>query len=154
ADKVYDRAITLDFDYRNQPFKVTDEVSRISLSSSKLQQLYDEAIADQKNCLTAADREKLDELSSFVYEQFDIAFGNRIMTQIEKLVPTYIACGGTKEEVLDFMFAQKVLVKLEGRFEEYVKGALNQLLQLLAKTYGPGVFKRSEKTIRSFIRKL
>lgn len=154
ADKVYDRAITLDFDYRNQPFKVTDEVSRISLSSSKLQQLYDEAIADQKNGMTAADREKLDELSSFVYEQFDIAFGNRIMTQIEKLVPTYIACGGTKEEILDFMFAQKVLVKLEGRFEEYVKGALNQLLQLLAKTYGPGVFKRSEKTIRGFIRKL
>lgn len=154
ADKVYDRAITLDFDYRNQPFKVTDEVARISLSSSKLQELYDEAIADQKNCMTANDREKLDALSEFVYEQFDIAFGNRIMTQIEKLVPTYIACGGTKEEILDFMFAQKVLVKLEGRFEEYVKGALNQLLQLLAQTYGPGVFKRSEKTIRNFIRKL
>ena len=76
------------------------------------------------------------------------------MNQIEKLVPTLIACGGTKEEALDFIFARKVLVKLEGRFEEYVKGALNQLTQLLAQLYGPGVFKQSEKAIRNLIRKL
>lgn len=154
ADKVYDRAITLDFDYRNKPFKVTEETPTISLSSSKLQALYEEAIANEENQLTDEDRAKLDQLSSFVYEQFDVAFGNRIMNQIEKLVPTLIACGGTKEEALDFVFARKVLVKLEGRFEEYVKGALNQLLQLLHQIYGPGVFKHSEKEIRNLIRKL
>ena len=154
ADKVYDRAITLDFDYRNKPFKVTDETPTISLSSSKLRSLYEEAIANEDNCLKSADYEKLEELSNFVYDQFDITFGNRIMNQIEKLVPTLIACGGTKEEALDFIFARKVLVKLEGRFEEYVKGALNQLTQLLGQLYGPGVFKQSEKAIRNLIRKL
>lgn len=154
ADKVYDRAITLDFDYRNKPFKVTDETPTISLSSSKLRALYEEAMANEDNCLKSGDYEKLDELSSFVYEQFDITFGNRIMNQIEKLVPTLIACGGTKEEALDFIFARKVIVKLEGRFEEYVKSALNQLMQLLHKLYGPGVFKNSEKAIRSLIKKL
>ena len=154
ADKVYDRAITLDFDYRNKPFKVTEETPTISLSASKLQSLYEEAIANEENHLTDEDRAKLDQLSTFVYEQFDVAFGNRIMNQIEKLVPTLIACGGTKEEALDFIFARKVLVKLEGRFEEYVRGALNQLMQLLHQLYGPGVFKHSEKEIRNLIRKL
>lgn len=154
ADKVYDRAITLDFDYRNKAFTVTEETPKIALSSSKLQALYEEAIGKAENCLSDADYAKLETLSNFVYEQFDITFGNRILNQIEKLVPTLIACGGTKEEALDFIFARKVLVKLEGRFEEYVKGALNQLMQLIQKTYGPGVFKHSEKAIRSLIRKL
>ena len=154
ADKVYDRAITLDFDYRNKPFKVTEETPRISLSSSKLQALYEEAIANEENRLKDSDYEKLEILSNFVYDQFDVTFGNRILNQIEKLVPTLIACGGTKEEALDFIFARKVLVKLEGRFEEYVKGALQQLQQLLHQTYGPGVFKHSEKEIRNLIRKL
>ena len=154
ADKVYDRAITIDFDYRNKPFKVTDEVSPISLSASKLQSLYAEAVANEENRMTENDYEKLETLTAFVYDQFDITFGNRIMTQIDNLVPTFIACGGAKEDILDFLFARKVLVKLEGRFEEYVKGALNQLMQLLQSTYGPGVFKRSEKAIRNLIRKL
>ncbi len=154
ADKVYDRAITIDFDYRNKPFKVTEEVSTISLSASKLRSLYDEAIANEANRMTETDYEKLEALTSFVYDQFDITFGNRIMTQIDNLVPTFIACGGAKEDILDFLFTRKVLVKLEGRFEEYVKGALLQLQQLIQTTYGPGVFKRSEKAIRNLIRKL
>ena len=33
----------------------------------------------------------------------------------------------TKEDVLDFLLTRKVLVKLEGRFEEYVKNSLKQL---------------------------
>ncbi len=154
ADKVYDRAITIDFDYRNKPFKVTEEVAPISLSASKLRTLYDEAIANGANRMTENDYEKLETLTAFVYDQFDITFGNRIMTQIDNLVPTFIACGGSKEDIIDFLFARKVLVKLEGRFEEYVKGALQQLLQLIQTTYGPGVFKRSEKAIRNLIRKL
>ena len=53
-----------------------------------------------------------------------------------------------------FLFARKVLSKLEGRFEEYVKNALKQLLTLINKTYGAGVFKHSEKEINGLIRKL
>ena len=154
ADKVYDRAVTIDFDYRNKPFTVTEESSPISLSASKLRAMYTEAVANEENRMTEADYEKLEKLTAFVYDQFDITFGNRIMTQIDKLVPTFVACGGSKEDILDFLFARKVLVKLEGRFEEYVKGALNQLLQMLQSTYGAGVFKRSEKEIRNLIRKL
>ena len=154
ADKVYDRAITIDFDYRNKPFTVNEEVSPIKLGNTQLRDMYEEAIANEENRMTDADFENLEAITAFVYDRFDITFGNRIMTQIENLVPTFIACGGTKEDILDFMVARKLLVKLEGRFEEYVKGALNQLLQLIQSTYGVGVFKHSEKAIRSLIKKL
>ena len=154
SDKVYDRAITIDFDNRNKQFEVEEEVSKITLSASKLQELYDEALAVEENKLTDEDYKKFDSLTGFVYDQFDLTFGNRIKTQIDNLVPVYLACGGKKEEILDFMFERKVLSKLEGRFEEYVKGALKQLLALINRTYGPNVFVRSEKTINSLIRKL
>ena len=104
--------------------------------------------------MTKEDYEKLNTITSFIYEQFDVTFGNRILNQIEVLVPVFIASGGKKEDILDFLLTRKVLVKLEGRFEEYVKNALKQLLTLINKTYGKGVFKRSEKAINNMIRRL
>ena len=154
ADKVYDRAITIDFDYRNNPFAVKEKAAPIKLSASKLQELFNRAGSVKENQMTEADYKKFETLTEFVYDQFDVTFGNRILTQIETLVPVYIACGGKKEEILDFLFARKVLSKLEGRFEEYVKNALKQLLTLINKTYGANVFTRSEKAINGLIRKL
>ena len=40
------------------------------------------------------------------------------------------------------------------RFEEYVKGALKQLNALIEETYGAGVLKRCEQTIKSLMRRL
>ena len=104
--------------------------------------------------MTEEDFEKFETITEFIYEKFDLTFGNRILNQIEILVPTYIACGGKKEEVLDFLLTRKVLAKLEGRFEEYVKPSLKQLLALIHKTYGTKAFVRSEKAINAMIRRL
>ena len=154
TDKVYDRAITIDFDYRNEAFTVDGDVSTIKLSSSHLKSLYNEALNKEENRMTEDDYKKLLKITDFIYDQFDLTFGNRILNQIESLVPVFIACGGKKEDALDFLLSRKVLAKLEGRFEEYVRGALKQLLQLLAKVYGSGVFSRSEKVINTLIRRL
>jgi MoxR-like ATPase len=154
TDKVYDRAITIDFDYRNKAFKVDGESAPISLSFSKLKSLYEEALSIDDNKMTEEDYEKFETITDFIYEKFDLTFGNRILNQIETLVPTYIACGGKKEEVLDFLLTRKVLAKLEGRFEEYVKPSLKQLLVLIHKTYGSKAFARSEKAINAMIRRL
>ena len=154
TDKVYDRAITIDFDYRNKAFKVDGESAPISLSFSKLKSLYEEALSIDDNKMTEEDYEKFETITDFIYEKFDLTFGNRILNQIETLVPTYIACGGKKEEVLDFLLTRKVLAKLEGRFEEYVKPSLKQLLALINKTYGSKAFARSEKAINAMIRRL
>ncbi|MDD6302843.1 MAG: hypothetical protein PUA56_06070 [Bacillales bacterium] len=154
TDKVYDRAITIDFDNRNDPFEVKEDQGPIKLSVSKLKELFELAKANKANIMTKEDFAKFNKITEYIYEEFDLTFGNRILNQIEVLVPTFIACGGKKEDVLDFLLTRKVITKLDGRFEEYVKPALINLRKLIEKTYGAGVFKKSEKAINSLIRKL
>lgn len=154
TDKVYDRAITIDFDDRNQPFKVDGDVATINLSNSTLQSLYKEAKANEAYQLSSKDMMQFETITNFIKEQFDITFGNRILTQIEDIVPIYVACGGKKEEALDFILSRKVISKIEGRFEDYVKNALKELLTLINKTYGEHTLKRCEQTINSILRRL
>lgn len=154
TDKVYDRAISIDFDNRNDAFTVNEEVSTITIGNSYLQSLYKNAQSEDANRMNEADFAKFTKITDYIYEQFDLTFGNRILNQIENLVPIFVACGGTKEDALDFLLSRKVIYKLEGRFEEYVKGALKELLALIEKTYGASVLKRSEKTIQSLMRRL
>ena len=87
-------------------------------------------------------------------DSFNVSFGNRIMVQIESFVPIYVALGGSKEEALDFMFARKILRKVDGMFEDFVKDELINLNRLLATLYGKGVFKESEKLIAKFTKRL
>ena len=154
TDKVYDRAITIDFDNRNDAFNVNGDSSTINLSRSALAKLYQEAKNNKSYQMTDNDYQKFQTISDYIYDQFDITFGNRILNQISELVPVFVSCGGTKEEALDFLLSRKVISKIEGRFEEYVKNALRELLNLIHKTYGKDVLKRSEKTIQNLMRRL
>ena len=154
TDKVYDRAITIDFDNRNDAFNVNGDASTINLSRSALAKLYQEAKNNKSYQMTDNDYQKFQTISYYIYDQFDITFGNRILNQISELVPVFVSCGGTKEEALDFLLSRKVISKIEGRFEEYVKNALRELLNLIRKTYGKDVLKRSEKTIQNLMRRL
>ena len=154
TDKVYDRAITIDFDNRNDAFNVNGDASTINLSRSALAKLYQEAKNNKSYQMTDNDYQKFQTISDYIYDQFDITFGNRILNQISELVPVFVSCGGTKEEALDFLLSRKVITKIEGRFEEYVKNALRELLNLIHKTYGKDVLKRSEKTIQNLMRRL
>lgn len=154
TDKVYDRVITIDFDNRNDAFNVNGDASTINLSRSVLAKLYQEAKNNKSYQMTDNDYQKFQTISDYIYDQFDITFGNRILNQISELVPVFVSCGGTKEEALDFLLSRKVISKIEGRFEEYVKNALRELLNLIHKTYGKDVLKRSEKTIQNLMRRL
>lgn len=154
ADKVYDRSITVDFQTKNEPFSVKEEVEPIHLSYSKLSSLFKDASAIEENHLTKEDLQKFNTITDYIYDEFDVAFGNRILNQIETIVPLYIALGGKKEEILDFMLTRKVVCKLEGRFEDFVKPALKNLLVLLDKTYGKGDFPNSAAYINKLIKKL
>ncbi|MCI5939083.1 MAG: hypothetical protein SOU07_02125 [Bacilli bacterium] len=154
TDKVYDRAITIDFEDRNDAFLVEGDASPVNLSNSKLQELYNNAKANESFKMTDKDFEKFTKITSFIKDEFDITFGNRILTQIEEIVPIFVSCGGKKEDALDFLLSRKVISKIEGRFEDYVKVALKELLTLINKTYGANVLKRSEQTINSILRRL
>ena len=153
TDKVYDRAIVLSFDERNEAFEVEGDVEEVSLSYDGLMKLFSEARKNDDYRLTKKDWEPFIALSKNVQEAFDVTYGNRIYNQIENFVPVYCACGGTKTEALDFMFARKVLRKLEGRFEDYVREALKELLKDIDRTYGKNAFPESTTLIRHYLRR-
>lgn len=154
TDKVYDRAITMEFSDKNIPFEVTGNADKIKLSASKLDELFAAAISTPEYRMTEDDYAKLNTICEYVYDQFGIAIGNRIMNQVANVVPAFMACGGTKDAAIDFMLSKKLVSKIEGRFEEYVKDALNGLIQLLHKTYGVGALKLTERTAQSIMRTL
>ncbi len=154
TDKVYDRAITIDFDDRNEPFTSTGESEKITLSYTRLQELFAEAINEETNQLSMEEYKKFKTLTDYTYDMFEITFGNRIMRQIQLFVPVYVACGGKKEEALDFMFARKVVSKLEGRFEDYIKDGLLDLKTLIVMTYGENTFLQTNHMIDKLLRKL
>jgi MoxR-like ATPase len=154
TDKVYDRAITISFDERNEPFEVTGEVKKVALSYDRLEALYAEAEANPDWAFTSEDYKKFQNLVNFAYEKFDLAIGNRILHQIQLLVPVYVAAGGLKEDALDFMFDHKVLSKLEGRYEDYIRSGLLQLKEIIAKTYGEKAFPESRAHLERIVRKL
>ena len=153
TDKVYDRAITLNFETNNQPFTVNEDVKSITISGSYFANLFKEA-KEKQTGLTADDRQKLKKVLDFVYSRFDLSIGNRILHQIEEIVPCFVACGGKKEDAIDFMLCKKLFAKLEGRFEEYVKSSLNETIELIQETYGQGVLHRSEQVLRKIEKSL
>lgn len=153
TDKVYDRAITISFDDKNEYFEVDDEVKEISISYTYLQQLFREAQENNEYQLNQDDIASIKKINDFIYDTFDVTFGNRIMNQIELFVPTFIASGGKKVDALDFMLTRKVLSKLDGRFEDYVKDGLENLLTLIEQIYPREQFSRAKNYINKLLRR-
>ena len=73
-----------------------------------------------------------------------ITFRESKKSRASSFVPPHDTNTGTSSDIS----------KIEGRFEEYVKNALRELLNLIHKTYGKDVLKRSEKTIQNLMRRL
>ena len=154
ADKVYDRAIVIDFDEKIKPIETTHNSDSVNITAEGLQTLFDGAINDEKKRLSDKELNKFLKICDFMKDAFDVKFGNRIMVQIENFVPVYVAMGGTKEEALDFMFARKILRKVDGRYEDFVKDELANLTKLINTLYGKNVFTQTEAMIAKFTKRL
>ena len=153
TDKVYDRAITISFNEQNDYFPVEGETEKITLSYSKLQSLFSEAQNNEAYQLSKDDLTNFKVLTDYIYETFDVTFGNRILNQIILFTPVFVAAGGRKEDALDFMFCRKILNKLDGRFEDYVEQGLENLLDLINKTYSKEDFTLSKQFIKKLLRR-
>ena len=154
ADKVYDRAIAIDFDKRNAPFVPKGKSDAICLGNSQFASLLEEAKENPNYQLTSEAKEKFMKVTDRIYDDFGIAFGNRILNQIETFVPCFVGLGGKKEDALDFLLTQKVLVKLDGRFEDSARQGLKNILSLLEEEYGAGAFSRSETEVRRLLKRI
>lgn len=134
TDKVYDRAVVLNFDKKGEKEKI-DRFDSIRMNNLDFQMLLKSA----SKFKTVADESKFKEMIRYLDEQirknFEITFGNRIANQLEVFVPVYIECGGTIEEAVDIMFSRKILRKLEGIYDEDTKNKLEKLWEEITKKY-------------------
>lgn len=152
TDKVYDRAVVIDFSERKEVVHVQHKEPRIRLNKDQLVSMFESVLAERP--MDKADYDKFSALSNFMYDTFDVNFGNRIMNQIQVFVPIYVACGGTAYKALDLMFARKVLRKLDGRFEENLKQNLTKLEKYVIEQFGQTEFSSTLSTIAKMKRKL
>ncbi len=153
SDKVYDRAVTINFERRNAPFAAEDG-QPLKLGCSALFRMFAEAEREYAAAFTDADRAKLSEVCDFLYENFGVAFGNRIANRLERLVPAFVACGGEVNSLVDLVLSQKLAVKLAGRFGSHFDASLRNLRKLIARLYGGGVLRRCEGEIDRLAREL
>ena len=149
SDKVYDRAISLFFEDKGRPFEAENQ-EPLSIPYSQLEQLFKEA--QQQFQISEQMSKKFEELDNFVIRKFKLAFGNRILKQLDAFVPTYIACGGTEAEAYDFIFANKILKKFESLNIAFLKDELGELSNYLDKLFGKGKFPKSQNYIANLLK--
>ena len=149
SDKVYDRAISLFFEDKGRAFEAENQ-EPISIPYSQLESLYAEA--KQQFSISEQMLEKFEDLDNFVIRKFKLAFGNRIMKQLETFVPTYIACGGTEVDAFDFIFTNKILKKFESLNIAFLRDELGDLANYLDKLFGKGKFPKAQEFIKTLLK--
>ena len=138
ADKVYDRAVPIDLDSRAAVFEC-EETDPIYIHTDHINALF--ADAKQKYPISQEMLDKLDDMNAYLIKNFRLAFGNRVMKQVQDFVPCLIACGGTEIEAVDFIVAKKVLRKFESLSLGFMREELTRFSTYLDKTFGKNQMK-------------
>lgn len=148
SDKVYDRAVSIFFDDKGREFEAENQEA-LQVPYAQLVSLYHDALSQYP--ISDNMRNKFEELDNFVIKKFRLAFGNRIVKQLDTFIPVYVACGGTEMEGFDFIFTNKVLKKFESLNIAFLKDELNQLKAELNNLYGVNNFKMAHAFIDSLL---
>ena len=133
TDKVYDRAMPIDINDKGQVFEPIDTES-MNINSSYLEGLFADAKA--KYPLTSEMEQKINDMDDYVIKHFRIAFGNRIVKQMKDFVATYVACGGTEVDGVDYYIARKILRKFEQLNLAYIRDEIDPFIDFLDKSFG------------------
>ncbi|MCR5185250.1 MAG: AAA family ATPase [Bacilli bacterium] len=149
SDKVYDRAISLFFDDKGRPFEA-EYTEPIQVPYAQLHSLYQEAINQYP--ISEAMLTKFEQLDNFVIKKFKLAFGNRILKQLETFIPVFISCGGKESDGFDFIFTNKILKKFESLNIAFLKNELKDLNAYLDKLYGKNTFPMAHAYIDNLIK--
>lgn len=149
SDKVYDRAMILNLDYKSAPFE-GKETEPIHLSYEVLERLFAEASHDYK--VSRRNLIKLEKLDKYMIDVFHITFGNRIMKQIKAYIPAYIACGGDELDALDDILARKIFRKLESQNPIYVRSEAEHLINYIEELFGENTMLTSKEYINRIVR--
>lgn len=109
SDKVYDRAQVVSLNRKGIPEKYISTSAKY-ISVSKLEELFKDAVSTNEYRDEVESR--LNALDEVLMEQFDISFGNRIVTQTMNFVAVFVAAGGELVDALDYQISTKILRKV------------------------------------------
>ena len=142
TDKVYDRAMPIDINDKGQVFTPTETEAQ-DINYSYLQGLFDASYIDKPMTKEALD--KIEVLDNYVIAHFRIAFGNRIVMQMKKFVPTFMACGGEEVAGIDYFLARKVLRKFEQLNISYIRDEIDGFIDFIDKIFGKDKMKECKE---------
>lgn len=123
TDKVYDRAQVMNFKNRAKGTKLDKGIYKKFIPYGTLKTLFNKAKKEFE--FDCASNPAINDIDNYLKEHFKVSFGNRILDQINKFVPVYVAASfvfkpKNKEEenvyiyeALDYQITNKVLRKLE-----------------------------------------
>lgn len=140
SDKVYDRAFVINLDSKGVPFDAPVTVPR-RVSYSEMETLYEQAVSDYP--VDSDILGKIEKLDLYVIEKFRVAFGNRIMKQLKRFVPVYVACGGSETEGVDYILATKVFRKFESLNLSLIRDEIRPLISFMDTLFGKDAMHNS-----------
>lgn len=133
TDKVYDRAMPIDINTKIEPFKCREQEA-MEINSSYLESLFADAIVNKKVSDKNIDKIRL--MDDYVIKHFRVAFGNRIMKQLNTFVPVYIACGGKEVDGIDYFIAKKIFRKFDQLNILLIRDEIDPFVAYLKKEFG------------------
>ena len=133
SDKVYDRAMPININSKGVPFDAP-WADNIFISYKHLEAMFKESQEIYKVSQDVLD--KVNMLDDYVIEHFRLAFGNRIVKQLKEFVPSYVGCGGTEIDGIDFVLAKKVFRKFESLNLSFIRDEIDGLVTYLNKHFG------------------
>ena len=133
TDKVYDRAMPIELNERAAPFECEPQ-GPCRITRAHLMAMFEQAKRDYP--ITPATQAKLEKLDGYLQTRFKLAFGNRIIKQMNDFIPVYVACGGKELDGMDYIVARKVLKKLESMNITFVRDEIRSLIEYIEKVFG------------------
>jgi hypothetical protein len=113
----------------------------MNLSFEHLDTLFKEAF--QMYPVSQDSLKKIQQLDLWVIEKLRVAFGNRILKQMNLFVPVYVACGGEELDGIDYVLATKIFRKFESLNLAMLRDELKELCTYMLKLFGRNTMKES-----------
>ncbi len=151
TDKVYDRSASIEM---NEKAEYIDApmTEGLHVTYEYLDGLFKKA--QDEYPVSAEILDSLEKLDVFITNKFEITFGNRIMKQIMTFLPTYVACGGSEVDGLDYIVARKIIRKLETLNLPFLQKEMEELVTIINKLFGKNAFNDSKQLIAKHMKQL
>ncbi len=145
SDKVYDRAIPINIDTKGVKFDAPD-TDKLHISYKHIEELFDKAKEQYK--VSKETLNKIELLDNYVIEHFRLAFGNRIVKQLRDFVPSYVGCGGTEIDGIDYVLTNKIFRKFEGLNLAFIRDEIDDLIAYLSELFGEPNMQEAKAYLR------